>query len=187
VYKWELASVWGWTKITLIVKDEVVIDKRNVLITEIVMESTYPERKRIGSLETQEVEANNPGFWNYYDEADLEFVQDYFLRLSQMVLSVENIFQLHENLSWYMKLPLHHLKTTPLHIEQQLTFAKDQSFIISILPVESNYSPATHHACKITYITSSIQGQCQFLIDPSCIQTLADGLQSYFSEKQGST
>lgn len=159
---WKLPSNDGWNTTSWFIRDEAEIEGEKFLLVEVVMTGKY---------------------WNRFKHAQdekLDYAREYSLVMPQFLVSVSHLKDLLERMTEYLKTPINQIANNPPDISEELCWLDEQTFRIEFGLRDGFICDVGHFVCMISYKSARLSGECAYVVDPACMQVMADGIESYF-------
>jgi len=159
---WKLPSNRGWNTTSWIIRDEAEIEGEKFLLVEVVMTGKYWNRFKL---------AQNKG---------LDYAREYSLVMPQFLISVSRLKNLLEQMAAYLKTPINQMAHKPPNISEDLCWLDGQTFRIEFGLQNGFICDVGHCVCSISYGLGALSGECAYVVDPTCMQVMVDGIENCF-------
>jgi len=141
-----------------IVRDSFVLEDEQFLLTEIVLTGKY---------------------WDRFKSAQckgLTYAREFSLVMPQFLIATSRLKELCEQVSDWLNRPISELAKTPPDVSVELCFLDGQSFQVNVGTRDDLICDIGHSVCTLTYKANALSGECVYIIDPTCLQIMVDGI-----------
>jgi hypothetical protein len=159
---WKLPSNRGWNTTSWFIRGEAKIEGEKCLLVEVVMTGKYWNRFKL---------AQNKGF---------DYAREYSLVMPQFLISVSRLEDLLERMAAYLKTPINQMAHNPPNISEELSWLDGQTFRIEFGLRDGFICDVGHCVCTINYKLAALSGECAYVVDPTCMQVMVDGIGNCF-------
>jgi hypothetical protein len=159
---WKLPSNRGWNTTTWLIRDEAEIEGEKFLLVEVVMTGRYWNRLKL---------EQHKGY---------DYAREYSLVMPQFFISVSRLKDLLDQLASYLKTPINQMAHNPPNISQELSWLDGQAFCIEFGLRDEFICNLGKCVCTISYKLNALSGECAYVVDPTCMQVMVDGIENYF-------
>jgi hypothetical protein len=159
---WKLPSNRGWNTTSWFIRGEAEIDVEKFLLVEVVMTGKY---------------------WNRFKHAQnkgVDYAREYSLVMPQFLISVSRLKDLLERMAAYLKTPIDQMAHNPPNISEELCWLDGQTFRIEFGLRNGFVYGVGQCVCTISYELAALSGECAYVVDPTCMQVMVDGIENYF-------
>ena len=100
--------------------------------------------------------------------------------MPQFLISVSSLKDLLELMMAYLKTPINQMADNPPNISEELSLMDGQSFHVEFGLRNGIICDVGHCVTTISYKLDALSGECTYVVDPTCIQVMVDGIENYF-------
>jgi len=159
---WKLPSNRGWKNTSWFIRGEAEIEGERFLLVEVVMTGKYWNRFKL---------AQHKGY---------DLARDHYLVMPQFLISVSRLKNLQKLMGAYLNRPINQMAHNPPEISEDLSWLDGQVFRVEFGLRNEFICVPGQCVCTISYEFFGFSGVCAYVVDPTCMQVMVDGIENYF-------